>query len=233
MTVIWDLVSLSVRPLSVGRERKSTQTAHCSFRVGDVKPQLCGLCISYGERGLLPIIGFMLLQWPFQTGKSKQNCFVKFVLTDTVPHHHLYWSINPCCLTYFSLFQELLSSEQFYKRYVLSHFNLELEEQPSGLLNMWTDPDNWFCYWAGRGDPNYWIFADPPKRWKCGVVHLAEYELETHRELRYKDFCRALYILSRIQKAAEPEELRLDCSKCFYAKLNALHSNYQSDFGCF
>lgn len=97
---------------------------------------------------------------------------------------------------------------------------------------MWTDPDNWFCYWARRGDPNYWIFADPPKRWKCGVVHLAEYELETHHELRYKDFCRALYILSRIQKAAEPEELRLDCSKCFYAKLNALHSNYQSHVAC-
>ena len=93
---------------------------------------------------------------------------------------------------------------------------------------MWTDPDNWFCYWARRGDPNYWVFADPPKRWKCGVVHLAEYELETHRELRYKDFCRALYILSRIQKAAEPEELRLDCSKCLYPKLNALHSNYQN-----
>lgn len=115
------------------------------------------------------------------------------------------------CMQVCKLWKELLSSEQFYKRYVLSHFNLELEEQPSGLLNMWTDPDNWFCYWARRGDPNYWVFADPPKRWKCGVVHSAEYELETHRELRYKDFCRALYILSRIQKAAEPEELRLDC----------------------
>lgn len=98
---------------------------------------------------------------------------------------------------------------------------------------MWTDPDNWFCYWAQWSDPNYWVFADPPKRWKCGVVHLAEYELETHRELRYKDFCRALYILSRIQKAAEPEELQLDCSKYFYPKLNALHSYYQSDVTCF
>lgn len=98
---------------------------------------------------------------------------------------------------------------------------------------MWTNPDNWFCYWAQWSDPNYWVFADPPKRWKCGVVHLAEYELETHGELRYKDFCRALYILSRIQKAAEPEELQLDCSKYFYPKLNALHSYYQSDVTCF
>ena len=54
LIVICDLVSLSACPLSVGKEHKSTHTAHCSFRVGDVKPPLCGLCISYGERGLLP-----------------------------------------------------------------------------------------------------------------------------------------------------------------------------------
>jgi len=77
---------------------------------------------------------------------------------------------------------------------------------------MWTDPNNWFCYWARYDNPEEaWVFSNPPKRWKCGIVHLADYALETHDDLKYKDFCRAVYILSRIQKAAEPEELRLDC----------------------
>ena len=76
---------------------------------------------------------------------------------------------------------------------------------------MWTDPNNWFCYWAHYDNPEAWIFSNPPKRWKCGIVHLTDYALETHPDLKYKDFCRAVYILSRIQKVAEPEELRLDC----------------------
>ena len=87
---------------------------------------------------------------------------------------------------------------------------------------MWTDPNNWFCYWTRTNDPNAWVFSNPPRRWKCGIVHLADYELETHHELKYRDFCRALYILSRIQKAAEPEELHLDCSKCFRLKIHLI-----------
>jgi len=105
---------------------------------------------------------------------------------------------------------DLLSSEQFCKRYVLSHHNLEVEEQPSGLLKMWNDPDDWLCSWAHH-EEEAWVFSKPPKRWKCGIVHLRDYALETHADLKYKDFCRAVYILSRIQKAAEPEELQLHC----------------------
>ena len=81
---------------------------------------------------------------------------------------------------------------------------------------MWTDPNNWFCYWARYDNPEEaWVFSNPPKRWKCGIVHLADYALETHADLKYKDFCRAVYILSKIQKAAEPEELRLDCGNYY------------------
>ena len=115
----------------------------------------------------------------------------------------------------FSCLKELLSSEQFCKRYLYSNYSLEIEEQLSGLLRMWSDNDNWFCYWARYDEPDAWVFSDPPKRWKCGIVHLAEYELATHTDLKYKDLLRAVYILCRILKAAEPDELRLDCSKCF------------------
>jgi len=113
---------------------------------------------------------------------------------------------------------------------VFSHYNLEVEEQPSGLLKMWTDPNNWFCYWARYDNPEEaWVFSNPPKRWKCGIVHLADYALETHDDLKYKDFCRAVYILSRIQKAAEPEELRLDCGNyhdiCIEEILLVLHND--------
>ncbi|KAJ7340458.1 hypothetical protein OS493_003206 [Desmophyllum pertusum] len=48
-----------------------------------------------------------------------------------------------------------------------------------------------------------WVFSDLPKRWKCGIVHLADYALEADRELKYKDLCRAVYILSRIQREAK------------------------------
>ena len=56
-----------------------------------------------------------------------------------------------------------------------------------------------------------YVFADPPKRWKCGIVHLPEYSLESDKNLRYKDFFQAVTILMRIQKAAV--EFQLDCRK--------------------
>lgn len=111
---------------------------------------------------------------------------------------------------FLSCFQEFLSSEQFCKRYVFSHYNLEDEELPSGLLGMWSDNNIWACYWAPSDEPDAWVFSDPPKRWKCGIVHLADYDIKEHEDLRYKDFLHAVYILCRIQKAAEPDELRLD-----------------------
>lgn len=105
-----------------------------------------------------------------------------------------------------------MSSEQFCKNYVLSHYNFDDEEEPSGHLKDWTDPEEWFCYWDENEDKsNVWVFSDPPKRWKCGIVHLADYSLESHQELKYKDFLQAVYILCRIQKAAT--ELGLDCGK--------------------
>lgn len=134
-------------------------------------------------------------------------------------------NINSCiCFV-----QEQLSSEQFCKRYLFSHYNLEVEEQPSGHLRMWSEPNSWFCAWAQFSDANAWVFSDLPKRWKCGIVHLADYSLEADRDLKYKDLCRAVHILSRIQKAATPEELRLDCGKCFRLKM----TNASRMIGCF
>ena len=111
-----------------------------------------------------------------------------------------------------SCFKVLLSSEQFCKRYVYSHYNLEDEEGSSGILGKWSDDDVWACYWIDDfdyDDPEAWVFSDPPRRWKCGIVHLADYDLRMQKDLKYKDFLRAVYILCRIQKAAD--ELDLDC----------------------
>ncbi|XP_078347388.1 uncharacterized protein LOC144632585 [Oculina patagonica] len=114
------------------------------------------------------------------------------------------------CMQVCKLWKELLSSEQFCKRYVISHYSLDVEEEPSGLLKMWSTPDYWFCYWSSREDDNQtWVFSDLPKRWKCGIVHLADYGLKAHNDLKYKDFFRAVNILTRIQRMAE--ELNLEC----------------------
>lgn len=107
-------------------------------------------------------------------------------------------------------FQEILSSEQFSKRYVFKHYNLDAEAEPTGFLKTWSNPEYWFCYWARRENVNQaWVFSDLPKRWKCGIVLLADYSLQTHDDLKYKDLCRAVYILTRIQRMAK--ELSLDC----------------------
>jgi len=114
------------------------------------------------------------------------------------------------CMQVCKLWKELLSSEQFSKMYVFNYFNLDVEDEPTGFLKTWSNPDYWFCYWTRRENVNQaWVFSDLPKRWKCGIVHLADYSLQTHHDLKYKDFCRAVYILTRIQRMAK--ELRLDC----------------------
>jgi len=116
------------------------------------------------------------------------------------------------CMLVCKEWKELLSSEQFCKRYALRHYNLTDEEEPAGHLNVWTTPDEWFYYWDENADlSNVYVFSDPPKRWKCGIVHLADYTLESDKELKYKDLLKALYILTRIQIAAV--ELDLDCRK--------------------
>lgn len=95
---------------------------------------------------------------------------------------------------------------------MLKHYDFDDEEEPTGHLAEWEDPDNWFYYWEENADKsNVFVFSDPPKRWKCGIVHLAKFKLESHKELKYKDFFQAVRILTRIQKAAT--ELELDCSK--------------------
>lgn len=105
---------------------------------------------------------------------------------------------------------EMFSSEQFCKNYVLRHYNFDDEEEPSGHLYEWSDPDEWFHYWDDNEDnSNVWVFSNLPKRWKCGIVHLASYSLASVKQLKYKDFLQAVYILMRIKKAAE--ELELDC----------------------
>lgn len=95
---------------------------------------------------------------------------------------------------------------------MLEHYNLTDEEMPSGHLKVWTTPDEWFHYWEDNADQsNAYVFSDPPKRWKCGIVHLADYTLGSDTDLKYKDLLKAVYILTRIQIAAV--ELDLDCSK--------------------
>lgn len=119
-------------------------------------------------------------------------------------------------LCIFTFTQQVISSESFYKTYTLSHYSFDDEEQPSGHLEVWQNPEEWFCYWnddKNDDESDLYVFADPPKRWKCGIVHLAEYKLESDKELRYKDFFRAVAILMKIQKAAD--ELQLDCGKPF------------------
>lgn len=83
---------------------------------------------------------------------------------------------------------------------------------PTGHLHSWQDPEEYFCYWDANDDgSNMYIFSDPPKRWKCGIVHLAEFTLQSYKELKYKDFLQAVGILMRIQRAAG--ELELDVGK--------------------
>ena len=97
---------------------------------------------------------------------------------------------------------------------MLSNYDFNDEKEPSGHLRKWTSPDDWHCYWARHENANkstIWVFSDPPKRWKCGIVHLADYTLGSDKELKYKDLLKAVYILSRIQTAAH--ELSLDCCK--------------------
>ena len=119
---------------------------------------------------------------------------------------------NKSLLSLAFLNQELLSSEQFCKNYLLTHYDLNNEEEPSGHLQEWTTPDEWHYYWEENEDKsNVYVFSDPPKRWKCGIVHLADYTLGSDKELKYKDLLKAVYILTRIQTAAH--ELSLDCCK--------------------
>ena len=83
---------------------------------------------------------------------------------------------------------------------------------PTGHLHSWQDPEEYFCYWDASDDgSNIYIFSDPPKRWKCGIVHLAKFTLQSYKELKYKDFLQAVVILMRIQRAAG--ELELDVGK--------------------
>lgn len=64
--------------------------------------------------------------------------------------------------------QEVISSESFYKAYTLSHYNFDNEEQPSGHLAAWQDPEEWFCYWddsyADDKTADAYVFSDPPER---------------------------------------------------------------------
>ena len=109
--------------------------------------------------------------------------------------------------------QELLSSQQFWKNYyALSHIDCSDEENPTGHLKSWQDPDCFYCYWDENEDKsNIYVFSEPPKRWKCGIIHLSNFTLQSCQDIKYKDFFYAVRILMRIQKAAT--ELELDCGK--------------------
>ncbi|XP_078346773.1 uncharacterized protein LOC144632041 [Oculina patagonica] len=114
------------------------------------------------------------------------------------------------CMLVCKEWKELLSSELFCKNYVLSHYDFNDEEEPSGHLLTWSSPDNWTWYWNENADcSNVYVFSDPPKRWKCGIIHLANYTLGSDKELKYKHLLKAVYILARIQTAAH--KLALDC----------------------
>ena len=105
--------------------------------------------------------------------------------------------------------QELLSSGLFWKNYVQKNFDISDEEFPTGHLKVWQDPD-FAYYWDDNEDKsNIYVFSEPPRRWKCGIVHPANFTIESHKDIKYKDFLRAVRILLRTQEAAT--ELELDC----------------------
>ena len=105
--------------------------------------------------------------------------------------------------------QELLSSGLFWKNYVQKNFDISDEEFPTGHLQVWQDPD-FAYYWDDNEDKsNVYVFSQPPRRWKCGIVHPANFTIESHKDIKYKDFLRAVRILLRTQEAAT--ELELDC----------------------
>lgn len=115
------------------------------------------------------------------------------------------------CMLVCKQWQELLSSQQFWKNYyALSHIDCSDEENPTGHLKSWQDPDCFYCYWDENEDKsNIYVFSEPPKRWKCGIIHLSNFTLQSCQDIKYKDFFYAVRILMRIQKAAT--ELELDC----------------------
>lgn len=105
-----------------------------------------------------------------------------------------------------------MTSEQFWKSYTLKHYDFSDEEAPTGHLEVWQDPEEWYCYWDDREDKSdIHVFSDPPKRWKCGIVHLANFTLGSDKDIKYKDFLRAIVILMKLHKAGG--ELQLDCGE--------------------
>lgn len=113
------------------------------------------------------------------------------------------------CMLVCKHWHELLSSGLFWKNYVQKNFDISDEEFPTGHLQVWQDPD-FAYYWDDNEDKsNIYVFSEPPRRWKCGIVHPANFTIESHKDIKYKDFLRAVRILLRIQEAAT--ELELDC----------------------
>ena len=122
---------------------------------------------------------------------------------------------------------------------MLSHYDFNDEEEPSGHLQVWTlaTPGDWSEDESSVSDDSsedesssnddlsedessVYMFSDPPKRWKCGIVHLADYTLGSDKELKYKDLLKAVYILTRIQTAGD--ELDLLCCKNNFSLLLGL-----------
>lgn len=122
----------------------------------------------------------------------------------------LSWELSSKTLTNCNVhLQELLSSGLFWKNYVQKNFDISDEEFPTGHLKVWQDPD-FAYYWDDNEDKsNIYVFSEPPRRWKCGIVHPANFTIESHKDIKYKDFLLAVRILLRTQEAAT--ELELDC----------------------
>ena len=111
----------------------------------------------------------------------------------------------------FDLFwQEVLSSELFYKKYTLHNYDLT-EGKPTLYLNEWQDPEEWTCYWAYEGGPDQWVFAKPPKEWKCGIVHPADLKPETDETIKFSDFLLAMTKLDKFNK--DSRKLKIMCGK--------------------
>ena len=103
----------------------------------------------------------------------------------------------------------MLSCESFWKGYTFHWFDFSDEDQQSGNLFTWANPDCWFCYWNrcyhndidDHDDKDVLlVFYTPPKRWKStGIIHPASFDVHNTNSIPcYKNFFKCVMILNKM-----------------------------------
>ncbi|XP_028403663.1 uncharacterized protein LOC114526287 isoform X3 [Dendronephthya gigantea] len=75
------------------------------------------------------------------------------------------------CLQVCKQWKAILSEQIFWKNYIRKRFDLkEITNEPEldGLLVVWRDREEWFCYYDDQDDP--YVIRPFPSMLKCGVV---------------------------------------------------------------